>query len=259
MRQDIEQALTGDQLDLHLQPVVDARSGDLASVEALLRWTHPLLGPVSPAKLVSLAEESGQIVAIDDWVLERALDYAKRLRTVPIAVNISPVQFRHPGFARKIVDRLHAHAVPAQLLRLEITEGVLVTHTRAAERAIAELREAGVKIALDDFGTGYSSLSYLKDFGFDLLKVDRSFITALDAGRQGAELLRAIIDLGHSLSMSLIGEGVESAEQAAIVQLLGCDFIQGYFTGRPMRVDELEAWIDARRDQPPGSPELAVC
>lgn len=244
MRQDLAQALSGDKLDLHLQPVVDARSGELASVEALLRWTHPLLGPISPAKLVTLAEESGQIVAVDDWVLERALEHVKRLRVVPVAINISPVQFRHPGFARKIVDRLGAHAVPSQLLRIEITEGVLVTHTRAAERAIAELREAGVKVALDDFGTGFSSLSYLRDFGFDLLKVDRSFITALDKGRQGAELLRAIVDLGHSLSMSVIAEGVETAEQAALVQLLGCDFIQGYFTGRPMPLDRLEAWLD---------------
>lgn len=248
MRHDLTEALASDdQLDLHLQPVVEARTGDLASVEALLRWTHPVLGPISPAKLITLAEASGQIVDIDDWVLERALCHIKRLGTVPIAINISPVQFRQPGFSRKIVDRLAAHAVPPQLLRLEITEGVLVTHTRAADRAMAELREAGVKIALDDFGTGYSSLSYLKDLGVDLLKVDRSFITALDQGRQGSELLRAIVDLGHSLSMAIIAEGVETAEQAAVVQLLGGDFIQGYFTGRPMPIDQLEAWIAAPR------------
>lgn len=251
MRHDLAEALCGDQLDLHLQPVVDARTGEFASVEALLRWTHPLLGPISPAKLIGLAEESGQIVAIDDWVLDRALEQVKRLGAVPIAINISPVQFRRPSFARKIIDRLEAHAVPPELLRLEITEGVLVTHTRAAERAIAELREAGVKIALDDFGTGYSSLSYLKDFGLDLLKVDRSFVVALDKGRQGAELLRAIVDLGHSLSMSVIAEGVETAEQAALVQLLGCDFIQGYFTGQPMRLDQLEAWISTRSNTSP--------
>jgi diguanylate cyclase (GGDEF)-like protein len=253
MRLDLAEALSGGELELHLQPVVDARSGDIGSVEALLRWSHPVLGPISPAKLIALAEESGQIVAIDDWVLDRALGHAKRLRTLPVAINISPVQFRHPSFARKIVDRLEAHAVPPQLLRLEITEGVLVTHTRAAARAIADLREAGVKVALDDFGTGFSSLSYLKDFGFDLLKVDRSFITALDKGRQGAELLRAIVDLGHSLSMSVIAEGVETSEQAALVQLLGCDFIQGYFTGRPMPLDQLEAWLREAAAPAPGT------
>lgn len=246
MRDDLTCALSGDQLDLHLQPVIDARTGDVGSVEALLRWTHPVLGPVSPAKLITLAEESGQIIAIDDWVLERALEYGQRLGALPIAINISPVQFRHPSFVRKIIGRLEAHAVPPQSLRLEITEGVLVTHTRAAERAIAELREAGVKIALDDFGTGYSSLSYLRDFGFDFLKIDRSFVTALEKGPQGRELLRAIVDLGHSLSMTVIAEGVETAEQAALVQLLGCDFIQGYFTGRPMAVDQLEAWLSFR-------------
>jgi diguanylate cyclase (GGDEF)-like protein len=246
MRQDLALALSGDQLDLHLQPVVNARTGELTGAEALLRWTHPVLGAVSPAKLIALAEESGQIISIDDWVLERALHYATRLRTMPIAVNISPVQFRHPGFARKIVDRLEAHSVPADMLRLEITEGVLVTHTRAAARAIGELREAGIKIALDDFGTGFSSLSYLKDFHFDLLKVDRSFVLELDKGRQGAELLRAIVDLGHSLGMSVIAEGVETANQASLVQLLGCDYIQGYFTGRPMALEAFEA----RRSEP---------
>jgi diguanylate cyclase (GGDEF)-like protein len=243
MRQNLAQALAGDELDLHLQPVVDARTGELASAEALLRWTHPLLGPISPAKLISLAEESGQITSIDDWVLERALCYAKRLATVPVAVNISPVQFRHPGFARKIVDRLAAHSVPTNLLRLEITEGVLVTHTRAASRAISELREAGLKIALDDFGTGFSSLGYLKDFGFDLLKVDRSFVADLERGRQGAELLRAIVDLGHSLGMSVIAEGVETSAQAGLVQLLGCDYVQGFLTGRPLCIDEFEAQL----------------
>ncbi|MDP8913710.1 MAG: bifunctional diguanylate cyclase/phosphodiesterase, partial [Pseudomonadota bacterium] len=246
MRQDLALALSGDQLDLHLQPVVNARTGELTSAEALLRWIHPVLGAVSPAKLIALAEESGQIISIDDWVLERALNYATQLRTIPIAVNISPVQFRHPGFARKIVDRLEAHSVPADMLRLEITEGVLVTHTRAAARAIGELREAGIKIALDDFGTGFSSLSYLKDFNFDLLKVDRSFVLELDKGRQGAELLRAIVDLGHSLGMSVIAEGVETANQAGLVQLLGCDYIQGYFTGRPMGIEAFEA----RRSEP---------
>jgi diguanylate cyclase (GGDEF)-like protein len=240
MRQDLARALAGGELDLHLQPVVDARTGQLASAEALLRWTHPVLGPVSPAKLIALAEESGQIIGIDDWVLQRALQYAGRLGSVPIAINISPVQFRHPGFARKIVDSLEALSVPRHLLRLEITEGVLVTHTRAASRAVSELREAGLKIALDDFGTGFSSLGYLKDFGFDFLKVDRSFVLDLDSGRQASELLRAIVDLGHSLGMAVIAEGVETSTQAALVQLLGCDYIQGYFTGRALGFSDFE-------------------
>ena len=233
MRQDLASAIREDQLQLVLQPVVNARSGEVASAEALLRWTHPLLGPVSPAKLIPLAEESGQITSLDDWVLERALQYAQELPNLPIAVNVSPIQFRHPGLARKIVDRLDAYSVPASRLRLEITEGVLVTHTRAANRTILELREAGIGVALDDFGTGYSSLSYLKDFQFDFLKIDRSFLSDLHGGRTGAELLRAIVDLGHSLGTRVIAEGVENAAQASIIQLLGCDFIQGYFTGRP--------------------------
>ena len=240
MRKDLAVAIAEDQLHLLLQPVVGARTGALAGAEALLRWNHPVLGAVSPAKLIPLAEESGQIIAIDDWVLEQALRFARTLEDVPIAVNISPVQFRHPGFARKIVDRLAAHDIPPGLLKLEITEGVLVTHTRAASRAVNELREAGIKIALDDFGTGFSSLSYLKDFQFDSLKIDRSFVVDLEKGRQSAELLRAIVDLGHSLNMTVIAEGVETAGQASLIQLLGCDYIQGYFTGRPMALAALE-------------------
>ncbi len=259
IRNDFESALAGEGLDLHLQPVVDARSGSLSSTEALLRWNHPVLGPISPEKLVSIAGESGQMVALDDWVLERALDYIANSVDVPIAINVSPVQFRQPHFARKIIDKLDAHGVSADKLRLEITEGVLVTHTRTSGRTICELREAGIKVALDDFGTGYSSLSYLKDFGFDLLKVDRSFVNALDKGRQGAELLRAIIDLGHSLSMKVIVEGVETAEQSAYVQLLGSDFIQGYFTGHPMPLRQFKEWQASQEGQsdayPSGIPQ----
>ena len=239
MRKDLAVAIAEDQLHLLVQPVVGARNGELASAEALLRWNHPVLGAVSPAKLIPLAEESGQIIAIDDWVLEQALVYARAMGDIPIAVNISPVQFRHHGFAHKIVDRLAAHGLPPHLLKLEITEGVLVTHTRAASRAVNELREAGIRIALDDFGTGFSSLSYLKDFDFDTLKIDRSFVLDLEKGREGAELLRAIVDLGHSLNMSVVAEGVETAAQASLIQLLGCDYIQGYFTGRPMELAAL--------------------
>ena len=136
------------------------------------------------------------------------------------------------------------------MLKLEITKGVLVTHTRAASRAVNELREAGIHIALDDFGTGFSSLSYLKDFQFDSLKVDRSFVVDLEKGRQSAELLRAIVDLGHSLNMTVIAEGVETARQASLIQLLGCDYIQGYFTGRPMELTALRQMKAGRLPSP---------
>jgi diguanylate cyclase (GGDEF)-like protein len=255
MRQDLAAAIREDQLQLVLQPVVNARTGAVSSAEALLRWTHPLLGPVSPAKLIPLAEESGQIVSLDDWVLDRALQYARELPELAVAVNFSPVQFRHPGLARKVVDRLQAYDVPASQLRLEITEGVLVTHTRAANRTILELREAGIGVALDDFGTGYSSLSYLKDFQLDYLKIDRSFLSDLQDGRTGAELLRAIVDLGHSLGMRVIAEGVETAAQASVIQLLGCDFIQGYFTGRPT---SFEAFRERLAASPARLPPLGV-
>ena len=228
MRQDLASAIRGDQLQLVLQPVVNARSGEVASAEALLRWTHPMLGPVSPAKLIPLAEESGQIISLDDWVLERALQYARELPELPIAVNVSPIQFRHPGLARKIVDRLDAYSVPPAP-RLESRRR---SRTHPPRHRPSRLRAGSA--SLDDFGTGYSSLSYLKDFQFDFLKIDRSFLSDLHGGRTGAELLRAIVDLAHSLGTRVIAEGVENAAQASIIQLLGCDYIQGYYTGRPM-------------------------
>ncbi len=166
---------------------------------------------------------------------------------MPIAINVSPGQFRHHGFARKVVDRLAAHNVPAASLRVEITEGVLVSHTRIANRVMQELREAGIEIALDDFGTGFSSLSYLKHFQFDFLKVDRSFIVDVDSGKQGAELLRA--NRRHRPQPQHAGGRRRGRDRGAGADdpIARCDYIQGYFTGAPSTLESLKRHIPSER------------
>lgn len=250
MRNDLSIAIAEDQLSLALQPLFSTGTGKITSAEALIRWNHPTLGEVSPAKLIPLAEESGQILELDDWVLNKALGYAKQF-SLPIAINVSPVQFRHHAFAQMITDRLLAHQVAPELLRVEITEGVLITHTETAKRMIRQLREVGVKVVLDDFGTGFSSLSYLKDFDFDAMKIDRSFLRDLGAQPQASQLLRAIIDLGHSLRMEVVAEGVENEWQLRLLQLLNCDQMQGYHLGTPGPPEKLRAMLDKEKDVGP--------
>lgn len=253
MRSELERAMEKDELALALQPVIDARSGHLASVEALLRWPHSSRGSVSPADIIPLAEASGQILQLGEWVLDKALGIAKQLKDVPIAVNVSPIQFRHHGFASLVSDRLLATGTPPNLLRLEITEGVLISHMDAAKSTIRQLRQIGVEIVLDDFGTGYSSLSYLQNLEFDCLKVDKSFLKDLGRHSRSADMMRAVIGLGHSLGLKVVAEGVENEWQARLLQLLNCDYLQGYFLGVPMGV---EAFQDYRRKLDERGPDM---
>jgi diguanylate cyclase (GGDEF)-like protein len=239
MRNDLDEAISSDQLRLDLQPVFCARTGKVASAEALMRWRHPGRGELSPGKFIALAEESGQIIELGDWAIERALECAKTLGNIPIAVNVSPPQFRDTNFAQTVQDKILKSGVPASLLRIEITEGVLITHTDAAQRTLRQLRDVGVKVVLDDFGTGYSSLSYLQSFDFDAVKIDRSFIRDLGGKHQSTQLTRAIIDLGHGLGMEVVAEGIENARQASLLQLLGCDHLQGFYLGVPSSLEDL--------------------
>ncbi|MEZ5939541.1 MAG: bifunctional diguanylate cyclase/phosphodiesterase [Hyphomonadaceae bacterium] len=259
MRSDLETAISCDQLRLDLQPVFCARSGRVVSAEALMRWRHPGRGELSPSKFIALAEESGQIIELGDWALERALESIRELDGVPVAVNVSPHQFRDSSFARSVSDRLLKARVPAKLLRIEITEGVLITHTDAARRTIRQLRDIGVQVVLDDFGTGYSSLSYLQSFDFDAVKIDRSFIRDLGGKHQSTQLTRAIIDMGHGLGMEVVAEGVENARQASLLQLLGCDQLQGFYLGVPAALDELREnalKVNEKLAASPGSPGI---
>ena len=236
---ELEVALLEGGLRLVYQPLVCARTGRLVSAEALMRWPAKEGAAGTPGVFIPIAEETDLIIRLGDWALNEALIQIKALGNIPIAVNVSPVQFRVEGFAKFVEEAIRRHGVSPELLRIEITEGVLIEHTEQAQKTMRDLRKLGVQVLLDDFGTGYSSLSYLQQFEFDGLKIDRAFIQQLETGRMGPQLLKSIIALGHSLNMKVIAEGVETEDQAALLQLLRCDMLQGYALGRPGSVENL--------------------
>lgn len=235
MEQELREAIKADALVLFYQPLFDVNSRRLIGFEALLRWHHDRRGSVSPADFIPLAEETGLIIGLGDWVLERAvLDALRWEGNGKIAVNLSPVQFRDRSLPAKVASVIKRSGFPANRLELEITEGVLIEDADTALNMLVELKALGVRISMDDFGTGYSSLSYLKRFPFDKIKIDRSFVSQLQSGSEDAAIVRAILAMGHSLGMIATAEGVESAEQLSYLLDEGCDEAQGFLLGRPM-------------------------
>jgi diguanylate cyclase (GGDEF)-like protein len=244
VRIELGKAMIEDLFSLHYQPLVDARTGAFSSAEALLRSQAPALRDVPPSALISTAEASGQINALTDWTIETALKAIARLETSPIAVNISPVYFRKPEFVSRLMDKLLLAKVRPDLLTIEITESVLIENLDAARHSLDRLREIGTRVFLDDFGTGYSSLSYLQHFELDGLKLDKSFLRDVGDRRKANQIIRSMIDFGHSLDMKVVIEGVESDWQVRLLQLLGCDLLQGYEIGMPMPLQDLLAFRD---------------
>ncbi|SDH65937.1 sensor domain-containing protein [Roseospirillum parvum] len=264
---DLRRALELNELSLYLQPQVDTRGRRVVGFEALLRWFHPTHGNIPPARFIPVAEDSGLILSIGEWVLEQAIIQmakwrAEGLGEVSMAVNISPVQFQERHLPDKVARMLEVHDVPAAFLELELTESVLMKDAEAAVTLLNRLSDAGIKLAVDDFGTGYSSLAYLKQFRVDKLKLDQSFVRHMDTDFNDRVIARATINLGHSLGLKVIGEGVETRTQFEMLQREGCDVVQGYLFGRPMPVDEATEllrragpapFLDTEGDPPQGS------
>ncbi|XYD07178.1 EAL domain-containing protein [Methylobacterium sp. NMS12] len=243
---DLRRALVRQEFELHYQPLVDARSGRITAAEALVRWRHPERGLVSPADFIPLAEETGLIGPLGQWVLRTACTQAARWPgRIRVAVNLSPVQFRDLRLAETVKAALAASGLAADRLELEITEGVLLADEERTLATLTRLRAAGVGISMDDFGTGYSSLSYLRRFPFDKIKVDQSFVRQLPGDAESAAIVRAIITLGTCLGMTITVEGVETAEQFAFTAASGCDQVQGYHVSRPLPVAEFLSFVDA--------------
>ncbi|MFC3607119.1 sensor domain-containing protein [Stutzerimonas tarimensis] len=253
MENDLRQALLRHEFRLHLQPQVDARDNRIIGAEALLRWDHPKLGPQSPGLFIQLLEESGLIVEVGDWILREACRigaYLLNERSVDagafsLSINISPRQFRQSDFVEQVMRAIGASGVPQRMIKLEITEGIVIQNLEDTIGKMNRLKKAGISFAMDDFGTGYSSLTYLKRLPVDLLKIDQSFVRDAMAGDGDAEIIRAIVSMAASLGLEVIAEGVEQQAQLDILQQRDCHLYQGYLFSRPLPLEMFCELLDS--------------
>jgi diguanylate cyclase (GGDEF)-like protein len=241
----LRKAVADGNINVFYQPLMDPSGRRVLGVEALARWTDPMLGPVSPEIFIPLAEETGLIQNIGELVLRRAVKDGQAWRGVSVAVNVSATQIHHGDVVEVVRDVLRASRFPARRLEIEITESVLLADEKRANEQMRGLQALGVKVALDDFGTGYSSLHYLRRFGFDKLKIDRSFIDGAGAPQDSSIILASIIRLGHDLDLTITAEGVETAEQQSWLQASGCHQLQGYLFSRPLPAEQMTQFIAA--------------
>jgi EAL domain-containing protein (putative c-di-GMP-specific phosphodiesterase class I) len=247
MTQDLRRALTGDELSLVFQPLVDIASRRPVRAEALLRWNHPVRGAVEPGQFIPLAERSGLISQITPWVLDRALDQAAEWRAagldVPVDVNVSAVDLQSGGLAQLVADGLAARDLPPSAICIEITETALVGEFSETINTLESLAHLGVIVSIDDFGTGWSSLAYLKRLPAGEIKLDRSFVGSMGSDPRDAEIVRAAIGLGRALGVQIVAEGVEDEPTVTLLTELGCTLGQGYLFARPMSAAALTAQL----------------
>ncbi|WP_081697576.1 EAL domain-containing protein [Marinobacter sp. ES-1] len=237
------------EFELYFQPIIDTHSGKLVSAEALLRWNNPALGMVMPDRFIPLAEETGLIIPIGEWVIQEACKAARNWQTltgnpIGVAVNVSPRQFRDPGFTDAVMRALDASGLSPELLELEITERLILDNSIETADILRKLDRSGIRLAVDDFGTGYSALSYLKSYPFDTLKIDKSFIQDVLTENDDASLVRAIITMAHSLGLKVVAEGVEAEAQTHFLKDEHCDYSQGYFYSTPLPEQDFIQWLD---------------
>jgi diguanylate cyclase (GGDEF)-like protein/PAS domain S-box-containing protein len=244
-------ALRRNELEVYYQPQISMESGNIIGAEALLRWNHPTMGMVSPAEFITIAEESGQIIAIGEWVLKRALEQLKSwisegMEPFIMAVNLSAIQFRHPTLVSMVLSVLEELELPASYLELELTEGIAMQNPLHAIEIMNELHAHGVRMSIDDFGTGYSSLNYLKQFKVYKLKIDQSFIRDIAENSEDKTIVNTIINMAHSLNMITIAEGVETAEQLSLLRENGCNEIQGYLYSKPIPAKAFQEYVQQK-------------
>lgn len=245
LRLELMEAINQENFDLFYQPLIHPETGLVTGVEALIRWCHPQQGYISPAIFIPLAERTGQIISVGQWVLEKAcLDIADWNKThnsqITVSVNISPLQFRRAGFLQVLEHALELSQLPPELLKIEITEGVIINGADRTIEILKAVRALGVQVAIDDFGTGYSSLSYLRRLPINQIKLDRSFIEELTLDGQDAAIVQSIIHLAHQLDLEVVAEGVETLSQASLLYQQGCDLLQGFFYAKPAPLNELK-------------------
>ena len=248
---DLRYALENEELDLHYQPIISASTGGAIGVEALLRWQHPLYGSMPPAEFIPIAENAGLLPAIGEWVLNRAMTDSKQWPNLQVAVNLSPVQFRHVDLVTMLRQLIVTHAIDPSLFVLEITEGVLLELSDRVSTVLAAIHDMGFKTALDDFGTGYSSLSYLCNFQFDKIKIDRSFISNISRVDSTKTIVKSVVTLGRALGMEIVAEGIETEFEAAMMIRFGCTELQGFYFSKPLRVEQTVEFLKTYEPKQP--------
>lgn len=239
LEQDLKSAVKNQELTLHYQPIIDLKTGNISAMEALIRWNHPQLGLIPPDQFIPISEESGQIVSIGKWVLQTACAQNKKWQQegsppFRICVNISTIQLQHPNFVQTLKAVLEDTGLEAKWLELEVTESILMEDTKNLKESLVNLKALGISMSIDDFGTGYTSLSYLRNFSFDRVKIDRSFIQDIASGLNGKAITATIISLANKLNMGVVAEGIEDATQLAYLREENCDDGQGYYFCRPL-------------------------
>ncbi|MGD9816900.1 MAG: putative bifunctional diguanylate cyclase/phosphodiesterase [Hyphomonadaceae bacterium] len=241
---ELHAALDGRELQLYYQPLIACGDGRVTGVEALLRWKHPTKGDISPAMFVPIAEEAGLMPALGAYVLERAFQEAKRWPGLDVAINLSPVQFRHVDLVDLLQSLLAQHQIDPSRIVLEVTEGVLMESTDRNRMILDQVRDLGFKVALDDFGTGYSSLRYLSDFRFDKIKIDRAFVTGIHERKRAMTIIQSVVTLGRGLGMEIVAEGVETEAEASVMRLVGVTELQGFFFSQAVPADQVDALVE---------------
>jgi diguanylate cyclase (GGDEF)-like protein len=260
---DLRRGLERGELVVHYQPKVSLSTGEFVGVEALARWQHPTQGLIMPDDFIPLAEHTGLIAPLTRYVLDSALAQARTWldsgQKIPVSVNLSARNLLDTTLPQEIATQLANHGVPADLLEIEVTESALMTDPARAQRLLEQLFALGIRIAIDDFGAGYTSLGQLRTLPVSELKIDRSFVTAMDTDAGNAVIVQSVVDLGHNLGLTIIAEGVESQRVMTALSQIGCDVAQGYFISRPVTAAAVDAWRAARRvDTMPSSPSLTL-
>ncbi len=254
VEEELRVAVENGDMELWYQPIVSVDGRKMLAVEALVRWRHPTRGLIPPGDFIGMAEKRGLILQLGEWVMRRACEDARQWPGLRVAVNVSAIQFRHPGFVATVQRVLDQTGMEPSLLELELTETVIVDDADGAENAMFELRSMGVRLALDDFGTGYSSLIYLRRFAFDKIKIDKSFLESMEATGESAIIVHSVVHLGRSLGLTVVAEGVETAEQHRFLQALGAHELQGYMFSKPTTAAEITRIVANGGIMPPARP-----
>jgi predicted signal transduction protein with EAL and GGDEF domain len=232
-------ALENSELEVFYQPIVKAADHSVVGLEALVRWPSKSLGTVDPSLFVSVAEETGLIHELGQYVFQRVCQDAARWPDLTVAVNVSPVQLRDPDFTTTIASIIDQHGLTPERFELELTEGILVKNPTLGKRKLDRLKEMGFKLSLDDFGTGFSSIGYLRQFPFDKLKIDRGFVREIGLNPTANALIQSLVSLGEAMDLSVVAEGIETKTQLDLLRALRCDYIQGYYFSKPIPADDI--------------------